>query len=243
VTLARRGEQVVGTLHLTPHHIIFSHISQGAETAQAQGTPVRPRELWITYPIISFCTCRPTPAASRQLSSIRLRCRDFTFICFYFASESKARDVYESIKLWTCKVGRIDKLYAFTYQPPPPEREFNGWELYDARKEWARQGVGCDGNDNGWRISEINTDYGVNLSLTSSSMIGVLTLDISVFTDVPRSSTGAVVHFRQYAQLCGSLSVESTRTCPNVSPSRQQLLNHEKLSAFGRCTAEPKHPG
>ncbi|KEY82964.1 protein phosphatase [Aspergillus fumigatus] len=129
-------------------------------------------------------------------------------------------------------LGRIDKLYAFTYQPPPPEREFNGWELYNARKEWARQGVGCDGNDNGWRISEINTDYGVNLSLQSSFMIPVLTSDVSVFTDIPCPSTGAVVDFRQYAQLRSSLSVESTSTCPDISPSHQQLLDYEKLTAF-----------
>ncbi|KAA8644691.1 hypothetical protein EYZ11_003507 [Aspergillus tanneri] len=158
VTLARRGEQVSGTLHLTPHHIIFSHIPLPRDDAQAQSTPVRPKELWITYPIIAFCTYRPTPAASRQPSSIRLRCRDFAFVCFYFANESKARDVYESIKSWTCKVGRIDKLYAFAYQPPPPEREFNGWELYDPRKEWTRQNVDQDGH--GWRISQINSDYG-----------------------------------------------------------------------------------
>jgi hypothetical protein len=73
-------------------------------------------------------------------------------------------------------------------------------------------------------------------------MMAVLTVDVSVFTDIPRSSTGAVVHFRQYPQLRESLSVESTNTCPNVSPSSQQLLDHEKLSASGRCTAEPKHP-
>ncbi|GAB1216905.1 hypothetical protein ATERTT37_006124 [Aspergillus terreus] len=158
VTLARRGEQVVGTLHLTPHHIIFSHIPPLPDNARAQGTPIRPKELWITYPIISFCTFRPAPAVSRQPSAIRLRCRDFTFVCFYFATESKARDVFDSIKTWTCKIGRIDKLYAFTYQPPPPEREFNGWELYDPRKEWERQGVDSDGH--GWRISQINADYG-----------------------------------------------------------------------------------
>ncbi|PYI11193.1 phosphatases II [Aspergillus sclerotiicarbonarius CBS 121057] len=158
VTLARRGEQVVGTLHLTPHHIIFSHIPSSTDTTQPQGPAVRPKELWITYPIISFCTCRPTPAASRQPSSIRLRCRDFTFVCFYFTTENKARDVYETIKCWTCKVGRIDKLYAFTYRPPPPEQKFNGWELYDPRKEWTRQGVDREGS--GWRISQLNTDYG-----------------------------------------------------------------------------------
>lgn len=160
MTLARRGDQAVGTLHLTPHHIVFSAIPpQSSDNAQAQGAPVKPKEVWITYPIISFCTYRPAPAISRQPSSIRLRCRDFNFICFYFTNENKARDVYESIKSWTCKLGRIDKLYAFTFQPPPPERAFNGWELYDPSKELARQGVDRDGH--GWRISQMNSDYGV----------------------------------------------------------------------------------
>ena len=179
MTLARRGEQVVGNLHLTSHHLIFSHIptpppasSDNAqpEQAQGQGTPVRPRELWITYPIISLCTLRPIPAAFRQPSSIRLRCRDFTFVCFYFTSEDKAREVYDTIKQWTCRVGRVDKLYAFAYQPPPPEREFNGWDLYNPRKEWERQGVDKEGN--GWRISQINSDYGVGLP-SSAGVFGV----------------------------------------------------------------------
>lgn len=175
MTLARRGEQVVGNLHLTPHHLIFSHIppspppaapsDQEQQLPPPQNIPVRPKELWFTYPIIALCTFRPTPAASRQPSSIRLRCRDFNFVCFYFTNENKAREVYETIKQWTCKVGRVDRLYAFSYQPPLPEREFNGWDLYDPRKEWARQGV--DGEGHGWRISLINTDYGIRLQCYS----------------------------------------------------------------------------
>lgn len=161
VTLARRGEQVDGTLHLTPHHLIFSHTPPISPEDQIKGAITRPRELWITYPIIAFCTLRPAPAASRQLSSIRLRCRDFTFVCFYFVNEHKARDVFESIKQWTCKSSRIDKLYAFSYQPPPPEKEFNGWQLYDPRKEWARQG--CLDEGKAWRLSEINVNYEVCL--------------------------------------------------------------------------------
>ena len=161
MTLARRGEQVVGTLHLTPHHLIFCHVPAVSEQSQGKDTSSKPRELWITYPIISFCTFRPAPAASRQPSSIRLRCRDFTFICFYFTNEQKARDTYDSIKLWTCKIGRIDKLYAFTYQPQSPEREVNGWTVYDAQKEWARLGVGKEDLGSSWRISNINIDYGV----------------------------------------------------------------------------------
>jgi hypothetical protein len=146
---------------LTPHHLIFSHNPHVSEEALAQGTVFRPRELWITYPIIAFCTFRPAPSVSRQPSSIRLRCRDFTFVCFYFASETKARDVYDTLKQWTCKVGRVEKLYAFTYQPQPPERDINGWEFYDPRKELARQGIGKEGCSTGWRISSINADYGV----------------------------------------------------------------------------------
>jgi hypothetical protein len=159
VTLARRGDQVDGALHLTPHHLIFSHTPLVSSEDAAKGVAIRPKELWITYPIISFCTLRPAPAASRQLSSIRLRCRDFTFVCFYFTSEQRAKEVFDSIKQWTCKSGRLDRLYAFSYQPPPPERELNGWDLYDPRKEWERQGLSKE--NSGWRVSEINTDYGV----------------------------------------------------------------------------------
>lgn len=123
------------------------------------------KELWITYPIICFCTFRPASLASRQLASIRLRCRDFSFICFTFPNEAKSRDVYETIKAWTCKLGSIEKLYAFTFQPPAAELALNGWELYNPRKEWARLGVGRADRDSNWRISSINIDYKVQYTL------------------------------------------------------------------------------
>lgn len=157
--LVRRGEQVEGTLHLTPHHLIFCH----TPPTTTEEVKAKPRELWITYPIIQICTLRPSPPASHLPSSIRLRCRDFTFVCFCFTDEKKARDVYDSIKAWTCKLGRIEKLYAFTYQPQRPEKEVNGWTIYDARREWRRLGISEKGTDKGWRISRVNTDYSVSL--------------------------------------------------------------------------------
>jgi len=161
VTLSRRGDQVNGTLHLTPHHLIFVHTPPAS--SGTDGKPVRPRELWITYPIIAFCTLRPTPPTSRQPSSIRLRCRDFTFVCFYFNDDRKARDAYESIKAWTCKIGRIEKLYAFTYQPPGLEKDVvpSGWAIYDPMREWRRMGVETESRKTNWRISRINVDYAV----------------------------------------------------------------------------------
>jgi len=175
VTLSRRGEQVSGTLHLTPHHLIFVHTppapptpttttTTSADEASNNTKPARPRELWITYPIIQQCTFRPSPLASRQPSSIRLRCRDFTFVCFLFHDEGckeKARDLYDSIRAWTCKISGIEKLYAFSYVPTGPERDVqpSGWALYDPMREWRRMGVDDPGKERKWRISKINTDY------------------------------------------------------------------------------------
>ena len=164
VILSRRGEQSTGTLHLTPHHLIFVHqihppAPDSASTTTAKSA--RPPETWITYPMIAFCTFRASPSASHKLSSIRLRGRDFVFSCFFFRNETKAREVYDTIKGWTCKLGRVEKLYAFSYQPPPPEQEVNSWRIYDPKKELMRLGVGEKGTNTNWRISNINIDYGV----------------------------------------------------------------------------------
>ena len=85
-------------------------------------------------------------------------------MCFCFTDEKKARDVYDSIKAWTCKLGKVEKLYAFSYQPPQPEKELNGWEIYDVRREFKRLGISDKGADRGWRMSNINADYGVGCS-------------------------------------------------------------------------------
>jgi hypothetical protein len=58
-------------------------------------------------------------------------------------------------------VGRIDKLYAFCYRPQKPEKDFNGWEVYNAKVEWRRLGISEKSVDRGWRISNINADYKV----------------------------------------------------------------------------------
>ncbi|BCS23816.1 phosphatidylinositol-3-phosphatase YMR1 [Aspergillus puulaauensis] len=239
VTLARRGDQAVGTLHLTPHHIVFSAIPpQSPDNVQAQGAPVKPKEVWITYPIISFCTYRPAPAISRQPSSIRLRCRDFNFICFYFTNENKARDVYESIKSWTCKLGQIDKLYAFTFQPPPPERAFNGWELYDPSKELARQGVDRDGH--GWRISQMNSDYG--FSPTYPSLFAVP-------TSISDNTLNYAGRYRSRARIPALTYLHPVNNC-SITRSSQPLvgfrgnrsIQDEKLLAAIFATTRSKRP-
>lgn len=110
--------------------------------------------------MIAFCTFRPTPHASGLWSSIRIRGRDFKFVTLNIEDSKKAKDVYESIKGATCRLGSVEKLHAFVYDPPPPEKKISGWEIYDAKAEWKRQGISDKGVDRGWRISKINVDYG-----------------------------------------------------------------------------------
>jgi myotubularin-related protein 6/7/8 len=117
--------------------------------------------------MISHCCLKPLPPVLRQEPSIRIRCRDFTFFAFYFPDEKKARDVYDSIRALSCKLGRLDKLLAFSYQPKPPEDQQNGWDIYDARREWKRLGISPKDTEKGWRISEINLEYKVRGNYTT----------------------------------------------------------------------------
>lgn len=186
----------------------------------ASGVPkIRPKELWITYPIIQFCTLKPSAPASHQHSTIRLRCRDFTFVCFCFTDEKKARDVYESIKAWTCKIGRVEKLYAFSYQPQKPEKDVDGWDLYDAQREWKRQGVGESGTVRGWRISHINTDYGV--CCRAIKHMRLVTELLLVLSYVSGTAPGTSYYVRQHHQLRWQISFPSSDPCLDLPTSCQ----------------------
>ncbi|KAL1618693.1 phosphatidylinositol-3-phosphatase ymr1 [Diplodia seriata] len=86
-------------------------------------------------------------------------CRDFTFFSLHFRKEADARDVYDTIRCLTCKVANVEKLYAFSFRSPEPERAIGGWKIYDPRREFKRMGISAKDSDKGWRITEINNDY------------------------------------------------------------------------------------
>ncbi|KGQ04576.1 hypothetical protein BB8028_0008g02020 [Beauveria bassiana] len=155
------GQTTNGTLRLTDYHLVFcAPINPPADSSET--TPAAPpklRERWLTYPIFSHCTFRPTPPGSRQASSIRIRCRDFTFVTFNFASSEAAREVFEFIKVRTCKLGTVERLFAFSHKPLKNEREVNGWHFYDPKAEFRRQGISEKLPDKGWRVTHINKDY------------------------------------------------------------------------------------
>lgn len=109
--------------------------------------------------MVCYCAFRPTLPSSGIPSSIRIRCRDFTFVTFNFQVDTQAREAYDFIRARTCKLGSVEKLYAFSHKPLKSEKGMNGWGLYDARAEFKRQGISDKLADKGWRISTINQDY------------------------------------------------------------------------------------
>ncbi|KAI1087725.1 phosphatases II [Rostrohypoxylon terebratum] len=171
VDAIRGGEKHSGELHLTEHHIIFVFPNILPDGVAPQPNAPKTREVYIAYPIIANCVFRPCPSVTGRPSSIRLRCRDFTFMNFNFHDEAHSREAFEYIRNRTCRLGSIEKLYAFSYQPLKLEKPFNGWHLYDPRAEFRRQGISTKSVDRGWRISSINKDY--TFSPTYPSMLVV----------------------------------------------------------------------
>lgn len=156
------GELTDGLLRLTDYHLVFcAPVKPVADTAESNSPPPPPptRERWIPYPLISRCTLRPVPFSSSHPPTIRIRCRDFSFVTFNLVDNDVARDAYEFIKTRTSKLRAIDKLYAFKHKPLKHEKEMNGWNFYDPKAEFKRQGISEKLPEKGWRVTNINRDY------------------------------------------------------------------------------------
>ncbi|KAF2101676.1 phosphatases II [Rhizodiscina lignyota] len=238
VTLSQRGVRVEGTLHLTSHHLIFNY-KQPAPADQPEAKS-RTQELWLTYPMIAYCTYRPVPPASHQAPSIRLRCRDFKFVAFHFVSDTKARDVYDSIKSLTCRLGRIEKLYAFSYRPQPPEKDVNGWTLYDAKREFERLGVTADGANCGWRLSTVNASY--EYCPTYPALLGIPTsISDNVLNYAGRYRSRARIPVLTYLHPVNNCSI-SRSSQPLVGVRQNRSVQDEKLVSAIFSTSKPSDP-
>ncbi|KAF9102021.1 hypothetical protein BGX29_005010 [Mortierella sp. GBA35] len=139
VQLEKGQSTYIGTLHLTAHHLIFSHPNQ---------------EIWISYPTIH--TVEKGLPTVHNAWPLHIRCHNFVFVALNFQHEKDVTDVYESIQKLTC-IGSVQQLYAFDYKPSPPFSTTDGWQIYKPRDEYERMGVGSK-NDQ-WRISEVNETY------------------------------------------------------------------------------------
>jgi myotubularin-related protein 6/7/8 len=81
-----------GTIHLTPHHLIFSP-SQAGTSARATSN-----ELWISYPTITLLTRLPQAISGLYPLQIRTRTFDSWVLLFDKERDGGAEDVWQSVK-------------------------------------------------------------------------------------------------------------------------------------------------
>lgn len=156
----RGGKPELGDLALSDFHLVFRFPPE-SQVAENPDLRKQIKQAWFAFHIISQCVLRPTAPSSGIPSSIRIRFRDFTYVSFNFDDDKQARDAFDFIRTRTCKLGSIEKLLAFSFKPPPssPENKVNGWDIYDARAEFRRQGISEKAADLGWRITSINKNH------------------------------------------------------------------------------------
>lgn len=78
-----------GTLHLTPHHLIFHASQPSSEEIE---------EVWISYPSITLLTRLPQTFAGKYPLQIRTRSFESYVLGFERAMEGGAEDVWLSVK-------------------------------------------------------------------------------------------------------------------------------------------------
>lgn len=110
----------------------------------------------------------PLAAESVRAPAIRIQRRDFQMMAFHFHPSSSdktspddtAREVFYCLRS-RCVFDDVQDMLAFHFKAPPEELAVEE-PRYDARREYARMGIGgkaAEGPGSAWRISDINKDY------------------------------------------------------------------------------------
>ncbi|KAF2210961.1 hypothetical protein CERZMDRAFT_113099 [Cercospora zeae-maydis SCOH1-5] len=172
-------DKIHGTVILQRHHLIFSAPESPSQQSSGHATPKddgsssaaatasnlhvptkrKTKENWYPYPLFVSCVLRPTP-------NIRISTRDFRQMVFTFHGDGKtsadtaARRVFYCLRDRCC-IDRVQDLHAFHFKAPHEELAAK-LHSYDARREFARMGIGeksSEGPGSAWRLTSINQDY------------------------------------------------------------------------------------
>ncbi|KAK0925201.1 phosphatidylinositol-3-phosphatase ymr1 [Friedmanniomyces endolithicus] len=189
-------------------------------------------------------------AESGRSPAIRIQTRDFRMMAFHFhqgSSESKsaddtAREAFFLLRSRCC-VEKVDDLLAFHYQPPPEEKAAE-LPAYDARKEFARMGIGGkapEGPGSAWRISDINCDYAFSATYPSVLCVPRVVSDNmlkygGVFRSRARIPTLSYLHFN------GGSITRSSQPLTGIQGKRNPQ-DERLVSAIFSSHTPPTTPG
>ncbi|KAF9969707.1 hypothetical protein BGZ73_007810 [Actinomortierella ambigua] len=220
VQLEKGQATFVGNLHLTVHHLIFSHPSE---------------EIWISYPTIH--TVEKGVPTAYGAWPLHIRCHNFVFVCFNFKTEKSVTDVFESIQKRTC-IGSVDQLYAFVFKPHPAYTTSDGWSIYNPEAEYKRMGV--DGTQ--WRISDINQSYSFSPTYPHAIVVPTKISD-AVLQYAAKFRSKARIPALSYLHWLNKASITRCSQ-PMVGIKLNRSIQDEKLiEAIFLTTVEPPKEG
>ncbi|KAJ7709637.1 protein-tyrosine phosphatase-like protein [Mycena rosella] len=209
VTCTKNGTTLLGTIHLTAHHLIFRY-DDGEE-----------KEMWVPYPLISLVTRLPQTLQGQ--CPLTFHSRTFETFSLAFSKEADASDVFDSVKELTVATS-VEQLYAFFYAPNPPLPS-EGWSIYSPRDEFGRMGVGS--RTKAWRFTDINKDYSFSPTYPSRLVVPTRISDTTLqyaskYRSKCRIPVLAYLHWANY----GSITRSSQ---PMVGITQNRSVQDEKL--------------
>lgn len=162
VLLQRGSDCRRGSLDITQHHLVFK--AQGAEQQRIPyallALVTRQASLLVSPSASISSNAVPSaagPSRPARIYPLQLRFRTFDAASLGFDSEARASEVFEALKV-RVSVATLDDLYAFHYRPEKGPQ--GGWQIYDFKQEYARQGLGK--RTKAWRFTDVNAQYQVS---------------------------------------------------------------------------------
>ncbi|KAF8211986.1 protein-tyrosine phosphatase-like protein [Mycena galopus ATCC 62051] len=210
VSCTKNATTLVGTIHLTAHHLIFRY-DDASE-----------KEMWVPYPLISLVTRLPQTLQGQ--CPLTFHSRTFETFSLAFSKETEAADVFDSVKELTVATS-VQQLYAFFYTPSPPLPTSDGWSIYSPRDEFMRMGIGS--RTKAWRFTDINKDYSFSPTYPSRLVVPTRISDTTLqYASKYRSKCRVPVltylHWANY----GSITRSSQ---PMVGITQNRSVQDEKL--------------
>ncbi|KAK3056401.1 phosphatidylinositol-3-phosphatase ymr1 [Extremus antarcticus] len=177
-----------------------------------------------------------TPDNGRQ-PAIRIRRKDMQMLALHFhasqsgkSADEAARQAFYVLRSRCC-IDRIEDLHAFHFRTPRPEAELK-ISPYDARREYARMGIGgkaAEGPGAAWRISNINHDY--SYSATYPSILCV-----------PRTVSDNLLKYGAYLHSNGGSITRSSQPMVGVQSKRNPQDERLVSAIFSSHTPSSQSP-
>ncbi|KAK4051123.1 phosphatidylinositol-3-phosphatase ymr1 [Microbotryomycetes sp. JL221] len=237
----RKGSQFkrpssTGSVHLTPHHLIFRPTTTNDGDDKQQQT-----ETWLPLSLL-YSVTRTPPTLDGSPTPLTLRTRDFCVYEFKFSSVQDVDNVWDSLKglVQSIMSNGIESLYAFAAKQDTKKgklRATNGWNIYEPEKEFKRMGVG--NRTKAWRVSLINNDFEFCPSYPSDIVVPSRISDTTLSYAVKYRSKGRIpglvyLHWANF----GSIT-RSSQPMVGITQGARSIQDEKLVEAI--FTSHPQH--